>query len=105
MPMNSVAAGCSDFNLMCPHRQIRGNLACRKRSEVPARCLHNGHDSGANRRRKLGPCANHGAQIGIIYYVIAGSAPGSARGPDKVGIGRRQSGWGLLLGFAVTRCN
>jgi len=45
------------------------------------------HDAGLQGLGQVGPCFDHGGQVGVIvgggrYYANAGSATGSARGPD-----------------------
>ena len=75
--------------------------ASERRSHNPpslTRCgFDHGHDAGFQGLGQVGPCFDHGGQIGVIlegvrYYANAGSATGSAQTPGRVGNGRIGTG-------------
>ena len=65
------------------------------------RGLDHRHDAGLQGLRQVGPCIDHGGQVGVIlgggcYYANAGRATGRGADPGRVGKGREGSGWDMM---------
>jgi hypothetical protein len=79
------AAGCNPLPRRGPIHPRRGVSGTRG--------LDHRHDAGLQGLGQVGPCFDHGGQVGVIvgggrYFANAGSATGSAQTPDRVGNSR-----------------